>query len=82
MHEDYSFVPRWRPPFIRELAAEDRCHLNGLTLQNGQPKFFMAMSETNEPGGWRPTKASTGCIIDVPSGETVALLDATFAATA
>lgn len=72
LHEDYSFVPRWRPPFIRELAAEDRCHLNGLAMQNGQPKFVTAMSETNEPGGWRPTKASTGCIIDVPSGETVA----------
>jgi uncharacterized protein (TIGR03032 family) len=27
---DYSFVPRWRPPFISALAAEDRCHLNGL----------------------------------------------------
>src|SRR3954452_18322530 len=24
---DYSFVPRWRPPFITALAAEDRCHL-------------------------------------------------------
>src|SRR5438105_3551204 len=26
----HSFVPRWRPPFITALAAEDRCHLNGL----------------------------------------------------
>lgn len=72
LHEDYSFVPRWRPPFIRELAAEDRCHLNGLAMQNGQPKFVTAMSETNTAGGWRPTKASTGCVIDVPSGEVVA----------
>jgi uncharacterized protein (TIGR03032 family) len=29
---DYSFVPRWRPPFITALAAEDRCHLNGLAM--------------------------------------------------
>ncbi len=28
----FSFVPRWRPPFISELAAEDRCHLNGLAI--------------------------------------------------
>src|SRR5262245_27367026 len=28
LHPDYSFVPRWRPPFITALAAEDRCHLN------------------------------------------------------
>ncbi len=29
---DYSFVPRWRPPFVTALAAEDRCHLNGLAI--------------------------------------------------
>jgi len=34
---DYSFVPRWRPPFISALAAEDRCHLNGLALVDGHP---------------------------------------------
>src|SRR3954451_14626855 len=28
LHPDYSFVPRWRPPFVTALAAEDRCHLN------------------------------------------------------
>jgi uncharacterized protein (TIGR03032 family) len=72
LHDEYSFVPRWRPPFIRALAAEDRCHLNGLAMQNGQPKYVTALSETDEPAGWRPTKASSGCVIDVPSGETVA----------
>jgi uncharacterized protein (TIGR03032 family) len=34
---DYSFVPRWRPPFISALAAEDRCHLNGLALGAAGP---------------------------------------------
>src|SRR4051794_11656924 len=37
LHPDYSFVPRWRPPFITALAAEDRCHLNGLALLDGKP---------------------------------------------
>jgi hypothetical protein len=23
LHPDYSFVPRWRPPFVSALAAED-----------------------------------------------------------
>src|SRR4051794_14370503 len=23
---DYSFVPRWRPPFVSALVADDRCH--------------------------------------------------------
>jgi uncharacterized protein (TIGR03032 family) len=71
LHEDYSFVPRWRPKFITELQGQDRCHLNGLALERGRPKFVTAMAESNEPGGWRPTKATTGCVIDVPSQETV-----------
>src|SRR5262249_51466051 len=36
LHPDYSFVPRWRPPFITALAAEDRCHLNGLAIVGGR----------------------------------------------
>ena len=28
----YSFVPRWRPPFVSAIAPEDRCHLNGFCL--------------------------------------------------
>src|SRR5438552_3143345 len=32
LDERYSFVPRWQPPFVTALAAEDRCHLNGLAL--------------------------------------------------
>src|SRR5262249_61684474 len=31
-----------------------------------------ALAETDTPGGWRPTKATSGCLIDVPSGRTVA----------
>ncbi len=71
LHEDYSFVPRWKPRFISELADQDRCHLNGLAMKDGQPAFVSAMSETDTPAGWRPTKASSGVLIDVASGETV-----------
>ena len=67
----HSFVPVWRPRFISGLAAEDRCHLNGLSLQNGRPKYVTAMSETDTPAGWRPTKLTGGVIMDVESGETV-----------
>jgi uncharacterized protein (TIGR03032 family) len=66
---DYSFVPRWRPAFISALAAEDRCHLNGLTLIDEKPKYVTALGNTDTPGGWRPNKAQGGCLIDVPSGE-------------
>lgn len=69
---DYSFVPRWQPPFISALAAEDRCHLNGLALVNGRPTFVTALGATDQRDGWRANKARGGCIIDVTSGEFVA----------
>jgi uncharacterized protein (TIGR03032 family) len=67
----YSFVPRWRPPFISDLAAEDRCHLNGLAMVEGQPKYVTALGETNSPDGWRANKAQGGCLIEVTSGAVV-----------
>lgn len=70
-HSDYSFVPRWQPRFISELKPEDRCHLNGLAMDGGRPRFVTAMAETNVAGGWRANKVSTGCLIDVESSETV-----------
>ncbi len=73
----HSFVPRWRPPFLTALAAEDRCHLNGMAMAPGEqgalaPRYVTALSETDTPQGWRPNKATSGCLIDVASGETVA----------
>lgn len=71
LHEDFSFVPQWKPRFITALAAEDRCHLNGLAMENGQPLYVTTMSETDTAAGWRPVKATDGCLIHVPSNETV-----------
>jgi hypothetical protein len=71
LHPDYSFVPRWRPPFVTALAAEDRCHLNGLALVEGQPRYVTALGETDSAGGWRAHKAHGGCLIDLPSGAAV-----------
>jgi uncharacterized protein (TIGR03032 family) len=71
LHPEYSFVPRWRPPFISELAGQDRCHLNGLAMDGGRPQFVTVMSETDEPAGWRAKKETTGCVLDVASGAVV-----------
>lgn len=68
----HSFVPRWQPPFLTALAADDRCHLNGLAMADGAPKFVTALAETDTPQGWRADKARSGCLIDVASGQTVA----------
>jgi uncharacterized protein (TIGR03032 family) len=66
-----SFAPRWRPPFVSKLEPSDRCHLNGLAIQNNSPRYVTALGTTDEPGGWRANKASGGVLIDVPSGEVV-----------
>jgi uncharacterized protein (TIGR03032 family) len=68
---DYSFVPRWRPPFVSALAAEDRCHLSGLAIVDGQPKYATALGETDSADGWRAHKPHGGCLMDVPGGATV-----------
>jgi hypothetical protein len=66
-----SFTPRWRPPFVTELEPSDRCHLNGLAMVNGKPKYVTALGETNEPAGWRANKARGGILMDVESGEII-----------
>jgi uncharacterized protein (TIGR03032 family) len=71
LNPDYSFVPRWRPPFITAIAAEDRCHLNGLALVDGKPQYTSALGTTNTRDGWRANKPHGGCILDVPSGQLV-----------
>ncbi len=67
----YSFVPRWRPPFISSLAPQDRCHLNGLAMRDGSPAFVTVMASTDEPGGWRKQRNDTGTVLDVATGEPV-----------
>lgn len=62
---DHSFVPRWRPPFVSAYAPEDRCHLNGLELVDGEPKFVTALGTTDTAGGWRANKARGGILMDI-----------------
>src|SRR5262245_37258564 len=61
LHPDYSFVPRWRPPFVTALAAEDRCHLNGLAIVQGRPRYVTALGATEPANGSRPSKAQSRC---------------------
>ncbi|MFH0352033.1 MAG: TIGR03032 family protein, partial [Chromatiales bacterium] len=66
---EHSFYPRWRPPFLSALAPEDRCHLNGLAMVDGKPKYLTALGETDTPGGWRANKASGGVLMDLARNE-------------
>ncbi len=67
----WSFIPGWRPPFISAIAPEDRCHLNGVCIDENGPKYASALGMTDTKEGWRENKASGGIIIDIPSGEVV-----------
>ena len=64
----HNFVPRWKPRFVSAIAAEDRCHLNGLGLIGGRPAYLTALGETDSKEGWRADKATGGCLIDVATG--------------
>ncbi|MEO1655292.1 MAG: TIGR03032 family protein, partial [Bacteroidota bacterium] len=66
-----SFNPIWKPPFISKIAPGDRCHLNGLALVNGKPKYVSALGSTDTPEGWRENKLKGGILMDVESNEFV-----------
>ncbi len=66
---DHSFNPVWRPHFVTVLAPQDRCHLNGLCMVDGQPTYVTALGETDTPGGWRENKKSGGIFMDVARNE-------------
>jgi len=67
--ETHSFIPVWQPPFISKLAAEDRCHLNGLAVRDGQARYVTAVSQSDVADGWRDKRVDGGCVIDVQSNE-------------
>lgn len=69
--ESHSFVPLWMPPFLSKLAPEDRCHLNGLAMAQGQPRYATAISQSDVVDGWRDRRHDGGCVIDVPANEVI-----------
>lgn len=66
-----SFVPVWAPPFVTKVEPEDRCHLNGLAVDNGRVVYATAFGQYNEPRGWSKTRFTTGVLMEVPSGKPV-----------
>ncbi|MDX3971980.1 MAG: TIGR03032 family protein [Bradyrhizobium sp.] len=69
--ERHSFTPLWKPSFISKIVKEDRCHLNGLAMEAGVPRYVTAVSRSDTVDGWRDRRANGGIVIDVPSGAVV-----------
>ncbi|MDC0935481.1 TIGR03032 family protein [Pirellulales bacterium] len=68
----YNFDCLWRPEFISRLAAEDRCHLNGLALCDGRPRYVTLCGRSDVVDGWRDCRRDGGCVIDISTNEVVA----------
>jgi uncharacterized protein (TIGR03032 family) len=69
--DGHSFRPLWQPPFISRLAPEDRCHLNGLALEDGKPRYVTLVANSDVADGWRDRRADGGMLMDITTNEVV-----------
>lgn len=69
--ERHSFKPIWAPKFISDVSAGDRCHLNGIAMENGEVAFATAVSRSDTVDGWRDHRISGGVVIDVRTNEVI-----------
>jgi uncharacterized protein (TIGR03032 family) len=68
---NYNFTPYWNPPFIDSIGSEDRCHLNGMAMLNGKPKYATAFNKGNSHQSWRENITKTGIIMDIETNEII-----------
>lgn len=67
----HSFRPIWKPPFISEITRGDRCHMNGLGMVDGRPKYVTCVSQTDVESGWHGRPLPKGVIVDVDTDRIV-----------
>jgi uncharacterized protein (TIGR03032 family) len=74
LSETQAFKPIWKPKFISRLAPEDRCHLNGLALEDGRVRYVTCCSTGDAIESWRgpDSQRSGGVLIDIESDAIVA----------
>lgn len=71
LSQTHSFKAIWKPDFISKLAPEDRCHLNGLAMVDGAPKYVTAVCKSDAVDGWRDRRHNGGVVIDIDTNEIV-----------
>ncbi|WP_375562850.1 TIGR03032 family protein [Bernardetia sp. OM2101] len=67
--QKYNFKPIWMPPFISKMVAEDRCHLNGMAMRDGKPRYVTAISQSNLLDSWREHRQDGGIVMDMETSE-------------
>ena len=72
INDHFSFVPQWMPPFVSKLASEDYCHLNGMAMVNGAPRYVTMFGKSDTAKGWRHGIESGGLIMDIVNDTIVA----------
>jgi uncharacterized protein (TIGR03032 family) len=72
LRRGFSFEPVWQPPFLKRLAADDACHLNGIALQDGEPTWATACGHSPAPSSWRHHRGDGGVVMHLPSDSIVA----------
>jgi len=72
LSETHSFRPVWQPPFISRLAAEDRCHLNGLAMKDGVAAYSTAVNAADIVNGWRERRRDGGVVVAMQDDQVVA----------
>ena len=70
--DTYNFTPYWIPPNITKLASEDRCHLNGMAMENGKPRYATAFNTGDQPQSWRENITQSGVVFDLQTNEVIA----------
>ncbi len=68
---EYNFTPIWKPYFIKDITPGDLCHLNGMVILDGKPKYVTALGTTNTPQGWKENIISGGVLMDVDKNEII-----------
>ncbi len=67
--DNFSFTPIWHPPFISEIRAEDRCHLNGFAAEDGELRYVTCLAATDTREGWRGDPDGNGVLIDAQTNQ-------------
>lgn len=65
LDDNYNFKVYYKPPWISKLLPEDRCHLNGLCLdENNVVRYITAVCDSDVHDGWR-NRRNDGFIYDI-----------------